>query len=149
MVGCFGLKDDHHHDRVPSDRWVETHLMCDVHQMARNGLLVLGTEARIEGLGGHEPYHLTVREAGILELDGQPIQLGWHRSLPMRVAICGTCGRDCYRLHQVAAGVPHEGHIYKGANHGFHNDTTPRYDEAAAREAWQRTLDWFDKYLKV
>ena len=34
------------------------------------------------------------------------------------------------------AGVPHEGHIYKGANHGFHNDTTPRYDEAAAKEAW-------------
>jgi carboxymethylenebutenolidase len=46
-----------------------------------------------------------------------------------------------------AAHVPHEGHIYKGANHGFHNDTTPRYDEAAAKEAWQRTLDWFNKYL--
>ena len=45
------------------------------------------------------------------------------------------------------AHVPHEGHIYKGANHGFHNDTTPRYDEAAAKEAWQQ-LDWFNKYLK-
>ena len=42
------------------------------------------------------------------------------------------------------AGVPHEGHIYENANHGFHNDTTPRYDEAAAKEAWQRTLDWFE-----
>ena len=39
------------------------------------------------------------------------------------------------------AGVTHEGHIYKGTNHGFHNDTTPRYDDAAAKEAWQRTLD--------
>lgn len=48
-----------------------------------------------------------------------------------------------------ASGVPHEGHIYKAANHGFHNDTTPRYDEAAAKEAWQRTLDWFNKYLKA
>jgi carboxymethylenebutenolidase len=47
-----------------------------------------------------------------------------------------------------AAQVTHEGHIYKGANHGFHNDTTPRYDEAAAKEAWQRTLDWFNKYLR-
>jgi len=46
------------------------------------------------------------------------------------------------------AQVTHEGHIYKGANHGFHNDTTPRYDEAAAKEAWQRTLDWFNKYLR-
>jgi carboxymethylenebutenolidase len=45
--------------------------------------------------------------------------------------------------------VPHEGHIYMGANHGFHNDTTPRYDEAAAKEAWQRTLDWFNKYLRA
>jgi carboxymethylenebutenolidase len=46
------------------------------------------------------------------------------------------------------AHVPHEGHIYKGANHGFHNDTTSRYDEAAAKEAWQHTLDWFNKYLR-
>jgi carboxymethylenebutenolidase len=45
--------------------------------------------------------------------------------------------------------VPHEGHIYKNANHGFHNDTTPRYDEAAAKEAWQHTLSWFGKYLKA
>lgn len=48
-----------------------------------------------------------------------------------------------------AAKVTHEGHIYKATNHGFHNDTTPRYDEAAAKEAWQRALDWFNKYLRV
>jgi carboxymethylenebutenolidase len=45
--------------------------------------------------------------------------------------------------------VTHEGYIYPKANHGFHNDTTPRYDEAAAKLAWQRTLDWFNKYLKA
>ena len=38
--------------------------------------------------------------------------------------------------------------IYEGAQHGFHNDTTPRYDEAAAKLAWQRTLAWFAKYVK-
>ena len=48
-----------------------------------------------------------------------------------------------------AAGVPNEGHIYKNAMHGFHNDTTPRYDEASAKEAWQHTLDWFNKYLRT
>jgi carboxymethylenebutenolidase len=47
------------------------------------------------------------------------------------------------------ARVAHEGHIYPGANHGFHNDTTPRYDKAAAEDAWQRTLDWFNKYLRA
>jgi dienelactone hydrolase family protein len=44
--------------------------------------------------------------------------------------------------------VPYEGYVYPRANQGFHNDTTPRYDEAAAKLAWQRTLDWFNKYLR-
>jgi carboxymethylenebutenolidase len=39
-------------------------------------------------------------------------------------------------------------HIYEGKQHGFHNDTTPRYDEAAAKLAWTRTLEWVDKYLR-
>ena len=43
----------------------------------------------------------------------------------------------------------YEGFIYDGAQHGFHNDTTPRYDEAAAKLAWQRTLDFFNKYLRA
>ena len=45
--------------------------------------------------------------------------------------------------------VIHNGYIYEGVNHGFHNDTTPRYDEAAAKLAWTRTLDLFDKYVKA
>ena len=44
--------------------------------------------------------------------------------------------------------VKYEAFTYAGANHGFHNDTTPRYDAAAAKLAWKRTLDWFGKYLK-
>jgi len=60
-----------------------------------------------------------------------------------------TGGWPAFDAELTEAGVPHEGHVYKGANHGFHNDTTPRYDEAAAKEAWQRTLDWFDKYLRT
>jgi carboxymethylenebutenolidase len=59
-----------------------------------------------------------------------------------------TDGWPAFDAALTAAEVPHEGHIYKGANHGFHNDTTPRYDEAAAKEAWQHTLDWFNKYLR-
>ena len=60
-----------------------------------------------------------------------------------------TGGWPAFDAALTAVGVPHEGHIYKGANHGFHNDTTPRYDEAAAKQAWQRTLDWFNKYLQA
>jgi carboxymethylenebutenolidase len=48
-----------------------------------------------------------------------------------------------------AAKVPHEGHIYPGAVHGFNNDATPeRYNKAAADEAWRRTIEWFDKYVR-
>ncbi len=39
-------------------------------------------------------------------------------------------------------------YIYPDVNHGFHNDTTPRYDKAAAELAWQRTIDFFNEKLK-
>ena len=38
-------------------------------------------------------------------------------------------------------------HHYPGTNHGFHNDTTPRYDEAAAKLAWERTIAFFNETL--
>ncbi|OGA02436.1 MAG: carboxymethylenebutenolidase [Betaproteobacteria bacterium RIFCSPLOWO2_02_64_14] len=44
--------------------------------------------------------------------------------------------------------VKYEMHMYPGTEHGFHNDTTPRYDEAAAKLAWQRTVDFFNKTLR-
>jgi carboxymethylenebutenolidase len=59
-----------------------------------------------------------------------------------------TSGWPDFNTALTAANVPHEGFIYTGANHGFHNDTTPRYDDAAAKLAWQRTLEWFNKYLR-
>ena len=54
-----------------------------------------------------------------------------------------------YDAALTAAKIPHGGYIYPKTNHGFHNDTTPRYDDAAAKLAWQRTLDWFNKYLRA
>jgi len=47
-----------------------------------------------------------------------------------------------------ANNLTYQEYVYEGANHGFHNDTTPRYDEAAAKLAWQRSVDFFSKYLK-
>lgn len=48
-----------------------------------------------------------------------------------------------------AAHTTHEGYVYPQTNHGFHNDTTPRYDDAAAKLAWSRVLNWFGTYLKA
>jgi carboxymethylenebutenolidase len=46
-----------------------------------------------------------------------------------------------------AAGVPHQMHIYPGTQHGFHNNSTPRYHEASAKLAWDRTIAFFRKTL--
>ena len=46
-----------------------------------------------------------------------------------------------------AAGVPHEMHMYPGTQHGFHNNSTPRYHEASAKLAWDRTIAFFKKHL--
>jgi carboxymethylenebutenolidase len=46
-----------------------------------------------------------------------------------------------------ANGVTHEAHTYPGTRHGFHNNSTPRYDEAAAKLAWERTVAFFKKHL--
>ncbi|MGP8242997.1 MAG: dienelactone hydrolase family protein [Bryobacteraceae bacterium] len=59
-----------------------------------------------------------------------------------------TGGWPAYEAALKANHVTYSGYVYEGANHGFHNDTTARYDEPAAKLAWQRTLDFFNRYLK-
>lgn len=46
-----------------------------------------------------------------------------------------------------AAGVPYQVHVYPGTQHGFHNNSTPRYNEAAAKLSWERTVAHFKKHL--
>ncbi len=67
-----------------------------------------------------------------------------YASLDTRV----NAGWPAYEEALKANHVIYTMHMYENANHGFHNDTTPRYDEAAAKLAWQRTLDFFNKYLR-
>ncbi len=58
-----------------------------------------------------------------------------------------NAGWPAYEEALKANGKTYEAHMYPGVNHGFHNDTTPRYDEAAAKLAEQRTIDFFKKHL--
>jgi carboxymethylenebutenolidase len=81
----------------------------------------------------------SVEEAARLEV---PLQLHL-AGLDERV----NAGWPAYKAALDAAGKPYEVYIYEGVNHGFHNDTTSRYDEAAAKLAWSRTLDFFGKHL--
>ncbi len=57
-------------------------------------------------------------------------------------------GWPAYEAALKANKVTFTHHMYEGANHGFHNDTTPRYDEKAAKLAWSRTIDFFKARLK-
>ena len=60
-----------------------------------------------------------------------------------------NAGIAAYEEALKKAGVSYELYMYEGVNHAFHNDTAPtRYNEAAAKLAWQRTIDFFGKHLK-
>ena len=59
-----------------------------------------------------------------------------------------TSGWPAYEQALKAAGVNYQAYIYPGVQHAFNNDTTPRYDEAAATLAWQRTIAFFNQYLR-
>jgi carboxymethylenebutenolidase len=60
-----------------------------------------------------------------------------------------NAGWPAYEAALKAAKVRYEQYTYAGAQHGFNNDTTPRYDKAAATLAWQRTVDFFNKNLRT
>jgi carboxymethylenebutenolidase len=59
-----------------------------------------------------------------------------------------NAGWPAYEAALKANNVKYTAYIYPGTQHGFNNDTTPRYDEAAAKLAWQRTIEFFNKNLR-
>jgi carboxymethylenebutenolidase len=59
-----------------------------------------------------------------------------------------NAGWPAYETALKEAKVQYTAYIYPGTQHGFNNDTTPRYDQAAAKLAWQRTVDFFNKHLR-
>jgi carboxymethylenebutenolidase len=59
-----------------------------------------------------------------------------------------NAGWPAYEAALKANHVSYQEFVYENVNHGFHNDTTPRYDEAAAKLAWQRTLDFLNRNLR-
>ncbi len=67
-----------------------------------------------------------------------------YASLDTRV----NAGWPAYEEALKANGVNYTMHMYEGANHAFHNDSTPRYDEAAAKLAWQRTLEFLSTHVR-
>ena len=72
--------------------------------------------------------------------------------VPLQIHLAGlddrvNAGWPPYQAALDAAGADYEVHVYEGANHGFHNDTTARFDADDAALAWSRTLDFFGEHL--
>jgi len=72
---------------------------------------------------------------------------------PLLIHYAGTderinAGWPAYETALKAAGVSYEAYVYAGVQHGFNNDTTPRFDQAAAKLAWERTIGFFNKNLR-
>ena len=59
-----------------------------------------------------------------------------------------NAGWPAYEAALKANDIDYEAHVYPAVNHGFHNDTTPRYDEEAAKLAWSRTMAFFGEHLR-
>jgi len=90
------------------------------------------------------PFYGSVPPADDIPKIKAPI-LVHHGELDMRMAATWPA----YDKALTAINVPHEGYIYPGAVHGFNCDATPeRYNKPAADLAWQRTIDWFNKYVR-
>ena len=93
-------------------------------------------------LSASVPFYGRQADAADVPKIQAPIQLHF-AELDQRI----NAGWPDYEAALIKHGKVYEAHIYPGANHGFHNDSTPRFDEAAAELAWNRTLNWFNAHL--
>ncbi|MBD1395254.1 dienelactone hydrolase family protein [Mucilaginibacter glaciei] len=99
---------------------------------------------RVPELAAAVPFYGGQPAAADVPKINAPLMLHY-ASLDTRI----TGGWPAYEAALKENGKKYQGFIYEGANHGFHNDTTPRYDKTAAELAWSRTIDFFKENLKA
>lgn len=98
---------------------------------------------RVPDLAAAVPFYGSQPKAEDVPQIKAPLLLHY-ASLDTRI----TGGWPAYEAALKANGKKYQAFIYDNVNHGFHNDTTPRYDKAAAELAWKRTIDFFTEHLK-
>jgi carboxymethylenebutenolidase len=107
------------------------------------GGMVLELAVRLPELDAGVAFYGRHPDAGRAAAIRAPLMLN-HAGLDERV----NASWPAFEKGLKAAGVDYVNHDYAGVQHGFHNDTTPRYDKKAAELAWERTVKFFDRYLK-
>ncbi|MET3978607.1 carboxymethylenebutenolidase [Mucilaginibacter sp. UYP25] len=98
---------------------------------------------RVLDLAAAVPFYGAQPEAAVVPKIKTPLMLHY-ASLDTRI----TNGWPAYEAALKENGKKYQAFIYENVNHGFHNDTTPRYDKIAAELAWKRTIDFFSENLK-
>lgn len=98
---------------------------------------------RVPDLAAAVPFYGSQPAAADVPKIKAPLMLHY-ASLDTRI----TAGWPAYEAALKENGKKYQGFVYENVNHGFHNDTTPRYDKAAADLAWKRTVDFFSEQLK-
>jgi carboxymethylenebutenolidase len=106
------------------------------------GTIVNIVAVRIPDLGAAVPFYGGQPSAADTAKIKAPLLIHY-AALDERI----DAGWPAYEEALKAAGVKYQMYMYPGTNHGFHNDTTPRYDEAAAKLAWSRTIAFFKQNL--
>ncbi len=107
------------------------------------GTVVNLLAARFPELGAAVPYYGAGPRAGDVAKIKAPLLIH-NAGLDDRINAAWPAFESALK----ASGVQYEMFVYPDANHGFHNDSTPRYDDAAAKLAWSRTIAFFDKNLR-
>ncbi len=108
------------------------------------GTIVNALAVRIPDLGAAVPFYGGQPSAADTARIKAPLLIHY-AALDDRV----NSGWPAFEAALKANGVRYQMHMYPGTNHGFHNDTTPRYDETAAKLAWTRTVAFFKENLKA
>lgn len=133
-------------DFIAAQQWLEKQDQCNgkvgVVGFCFGGWIANMMAVRIPSLKAAVPFY--GGQPGVAEVPSIKSPLLIHyAALDTRV----NEGWPAYEAALQANNKIYTAHIYPGVNHGFHNDTTPRYDKAAAELAWQRTVDFFEQHL--
>ena len=134
-------------DFVAAAAWLKTRPECSgkvgVVGFCYGGAIANMLATRIPDLGGAVPFYGTQPKAEDVPKIKAPLLIHYAEN-DDRV----NAGWPAYEAALKSAHVSYEAFIYPGTQHGFNNDTTPRYDKEAAALAWKRTVDFFNKNLR-
>jgi carboxymethylenebutenolidase len=134
-------------DFVASTAWLKSHAECSGKVGAIGfcfgGGIVNNLAVRLPDLGAGAPFYGSQPNAEDTAKIKAPL-MAHYAGTDARI----NAGIPAFEAALKANNKTYQVFVYEGTQHGFHNDTTPRYDEAAAKLAWQRSLEFFNKNLR-